>query len=104
MGEIGLDRREYLYDLTYCDIVLIGRGYDRRCRQMWSSARWATFMLMASFQGGDMMAKNGFHSPKDLIQFPWERKTVIITEDEQKALMREIEAFNKAKKKSKPQP
>ena len=30
MGEIGRDRREYLYEMSYCDIVLIQRGYRRR--------------------------------------------------------------------------
>lgn len=30
MGEIGRDRREYLYDMSYCDILLIQRGYRRR--------------------------------------------------------------------------
>ena len=30
MGEIGRDRHEYLYDMTYCDILLIRRGYRRR--------------------------------------------------------------------------
>ena len=30
MGEIGRDRREYLYEMSYCDILLIQRGYYRR--------------------------------------------------------------------------
>lgn len=30
MGEIGRDRREYLFDMSYCDILLIQRGYRRR--------------------------------------------------------------------------
>lgn len=30
MGEIGRDRLEYLYDMTYCEITLIIRGYRRR--------------------------------------------------------------------------
>ena len=30
MGEIGRDRREYLYEMSYCDIMLIQRGYRRR--------------------------------------------------------------------------
>ena len=30
MGEIGRDRMEYLYDMSYCDILLIQRGYRRR--------------------------------------------------------------------------
>lgn len=30
MGEIGRDRSEYLYEMSYCDIYLIQRGYRRR--------------------------------------------------------------------------
>lgn len=30
MGEIGRDRLEYLYEMSYCDILLIQRGYYRR--------------------------------------------------------------------------
>lgn len=30
VGEIGRDRREYLYEMSYCDILLIIRGYRRR--------------------------------------------------------------------------
>jgi hypothetical protein len=30
VGEIGRDRMEYLYDMSYCDILLIQRGYRRR--------------------------------------------------------------------------
>ena len=30
MGEIGRDRREFLYQMTYCEIALIVRGYRRR--------------------------------------------------------------------------
>ena len=30
MGEIGRDRREYLYEMTYCEILLIRRGYRKR--------------------------------------------------------------------------
>lgn len=30
MGEIGRDRREFLFSMTYCEILLIVRGYRRR--------------------------------------------------------------------------
>ena len=102
MGEIGINRKEYLYDLTWCDIILIERGYYRRNRDLWSSARWSTYYIMSSFVGSEGMAKSNIHSPKDLLQFPWEKKTVVITEDEQKQLMKEIEAFNNSQ--GKPQP
>jgi hypothetical protein len=30
VGEIGRDRKEFLYEMSYCDIMLIIRGYRRR--------------------------------------------------------------------------
>ena len=30
MGEIGRDRREYLFEMSYCDNLLIQRGYRSR--------------------------------------------------------------------------
>ena len=102
VGEIGIPRIEYLYDLTLCDMMLIERGYDRRHRQMWSSTRWSTFYIMSAFQGGKQMAENGIYSPSDLLKFPWEKEKVVISEEEQKQLMQEIEAYNEMI--SKPQP
>ena len=93
MGEIGIDRKEYLYDLTNCDLLLIERGYDRRHRQLWSSTRWSTFYVMSAFQGSEQMAKNGIYSPSDLIKFPWEKEKVVISKEDQEQLMREIEAY-----------
>lgn len=72
VGEIGIPRREYLYELDYVDIVQIERGYERRQRHRWSATRWQTFCLMNAFAGGDAMKKNGIHTPQDLIHFPWD--------------------------------
>lgn len=70
MGEIGVPRHEYLYELSYCEIVLIARGYSRRSREMWSAVRWQTYSLML-VSGADMR-KAGISSPADLLPFPWE--------------------------------
>ncbi len=72
VGEIGISRREYLYELDYLDMVQIERGYERRHRHEWSIARWETFHLMAAFCGGKNLQESGIHSPVDLIQFPWD--------------------------------
>lgn len=72
VGEIGIPRREYLYELDYLDMVQIERGYERRHRHAWSIGRWQTFHLMAAFCGGENLQKSGIHSPIDLIRFPWD--------------------------------
>ena len=72
VGEIGIPRREYLYELDYIDMVQIERGYERRHRHAWSIGRWQTFHLMAAFCGGDNLRKSGINGPSDLLKFPWD--------------------------------
>lgn len=72
VGEIGIPRREYLYELDYLDMVQIERGYERRHRHAWSIGRWETFHLMAAFCGGKNLQESGIHTPVDLIRFPWD--------------------------------
>ena len=91
MGEIGVNRHQYLYDLTWSDLVLIERGYDRRCRHLWSAVRWSTFYTLSGFVGGEQMKKSGIASPSDLLKLPWERKPKVAAtepspEDEQRML------------------
>ena len=70
MGEIGLNRKEYLYDLQFWEMLLISRGYDRRHRDMWSATRWQTFYLMSVSMCD--LKKAGIYRPTDLIRFPWD--------------------------------
>ena len=72
VGEIGIPRREYLYELDYLDMVQIERGYERRHRHAWSIGRWQTFHLMAAFCGTEALRKSNIHTPTDLIKFPWD--------------------------------
>ena len=72
VGEIGIPRREYLYELDYLDMVQIERGYERRHRHAWSIGRWETFHLMAAFCGTEALSKSNIHTPTDLIKFPWD--------------------------------
>ena len=71
MGEIGIPRCEYLYDLEYWEIVLIVRGYFRKSREMWSATRWQTYNLMCVSMAD--LKKVGIYRPTDLIRFPWEK-------------------------------
>lgn len=72
MGEIGIPRREFLYDLNFTDLLMIERGYERRHRHLWSSTRWQTYHLMSALAGSDALKKAGIHSLADLISFPWD--------------------------------
>ena len=74
MGEIGLNRLEYLYDLTFCDLLLIERGYEMRHRHLWFAERWGTFYTMMAFCGSENMKKSGLNNPTDLLHLPWDNQ------------------------------
>ena len=71
MGEIGISRREFLYEIDFWEARRIVRGYDRRHRTMWSATRWHAFNIMSAMPYVDMK-KAGLNRPSDLIQFPWD--------------------------------
>ena len=95
VGEIGIPRREYLYELKFSDIVLIQRGYASRSRGMWSATRWQTYRIMEAFVGSEGMIKANLNSPKDLMEFPWEKDAPPpLTDDEVKQIQEELAALN----------
>lgn len=95
MGEIGIPRREYLYELAFKDIILIERGYHARSRNLWSATRWQTYYTMMSTIGSDGMRKAGITSPKDLMEFPWEKDAPPpISESDMTMLRQEMDAIN----------
>jgi hypothetical protein len=70
VGEIGIPRREYLYDLTHTDMILIRRGYIRRFHPHWEMARLIahqTHYCMGVAPG------ESAKTPTEWITFPWER-------------------------------
>ena len=70
VGEIGIARREYLYELQYLDLLQIERGNERRHRHEWSIARWQTYMLMSVSMAD--LKKAGIYKPTDILKFPWD--------------------------------
>ena len=92
VGEIGIPRREVLYELQYWEIILIIRGYFRRYHPGWEQAR-----LIAYNAAHCMGAKN----PPTITQwlkFPWERDHAEeISDDEVNEIRKQIEAENQAK-------
>ena len=92
VGEIGIDRREFLYELKLWEIILITRGYFRRYHPGWEQAR-----LIAYNAAHCMGAKN----PPTITQwlkFPWERDHAEeISDDEVNEIRKQIEAENQEK-------
>lgn len=93
VGEIGISPDAFCR-LKWWEVRSIIRGYNRRYRNMWSATRWQTYNIMASFCGGDNLSKNGLHSPKDLLPFPWEQTRTVVTPDDVKQLQAEMAAIN----------
>ena len=92
VGEIGIPRREVLYELQYWEIILIIRGYFRRYHPGWEQAR-----LIAYNAAHCMGAKN----PPTITQwlkFPWEHEHADeISDDEVNEIRKQIKAENQAK-------
>ena len=68
VGEIGIPRREFLYDLKFWEIVLIIRGYLKRYHPGWEQARLVAYNAAH--------AMGGKHQPPPITQwisFPWEK-------------------------------
>ena len=99
MGEIGISRHTFYYELRWWEVKAIVRGYNRRYRNMWSATRWQTYNIMSAQVGSDGMRKSNINKPTDLIEFPWERETVHVNVsqediDEMQALMDSMNAQN----------
>lgn len=94
MGEIGISRLEYLYELQFWEIILIVKGYSHRNREMWSAIRWQTYCLMATQAD---LKKAGIYGPMDLMRFPWEDNKDTspgISAEQYEALQRDMREHN----------
>lgn len=70
VGEIGIPRREFLYELRYWEIICITRGYFRRYHPMYDAAR------IVAHQVHYCMGVPKGQSPKtpyEWLPFTWER-------------------------------
>jgi hypothetical protein len=66
VGEIGISRHEFLYELRLWEIILITRGYFKRYHPGWEQAR-----LIAYNAAHCMGAKNA-PTITNWLKFPWE--------------------------------
>lgn len=71
VGEVGISRKEFLYDLKLWEVRSIIKGYRCRSHAIWESARLNAFFSMSAMAD---LRKSGIHRDTDLIKFPWEKK------------------------------
>ena len=88
---------DYLYRLSYADLLLISRGYENRKRDLWSATRWQTYNLMLVSMAD--IKKAGINSPKDLMPLPWDEtgekeEQVKITQEEINRMREDMRRMN----------
>ena len=90
VGEIGIPRREFLYDIDFQEVKLIIRGYRKRERTTCNMIRWQTFWLLHN--GMADLKKAGINVPEDLISFPWDKEDedIDLPTDEEVADMQDL--------------
>ena len=78
MGEVGIYWRDYLYELSFAQILLISRGYHARHHSGWEQARLIAYN--AAFAFG---SKTTPPPADEWLPFPWEKQPDIeLTEEE----------------------
>jgi hypothetical protein len=92
VGEIGIDRREFLYELKLWEIILITRGYFKRYHPGWEQAR------LIAYNAAHCMGAKNTPTITQWLKFPWERDHAEeISDDEVNEIRKQIEAENQAK-------
>ena len=93
VGEMGRNRRDYLYEMEYWEIVLIIRGYRRRNILQYQLQRQQIFASTFAFAGNKDNKK-----PEDLVPMYFDyyidMSEEAITEEEQNELLDEIAEIN----------
>lgn len=103
MGEVGISRHEFYYELKWWEVKAIVRGYNRRHRHLWSATRWQTYNLMSAQAGSEALRKAGIYKPTDLIKFPWEKNVSPVSDDDIADLQAELDAINNNNKETEQQ-
>ena len=84
VGEIGINRREFLYELRLWEIILITRGYFKRYHPGWEQARLIAYHAAHAF--------GSKHQPPPVTQwlpFPWEKAVTELPSDDEVNEIRE---------------
>jgi hypothetical protein len=94
VGEIGMPRHDFLWEMAWWEILSVVRGYRKRCREWMVMTRWQTLVLCNTWG-----AK--FERPTDLLEFNWEReRKEEVSDDEINEMRRKIQEINENSRKS----
>lgn len=92
VGEIGRDRREFLYDMEWCDIVLIIRGYSRRNILMYQLQRITAYGAFHAFSGDPSHKGPEGWLPLYFDKYGRDEEHGILTQEEYDDLMADLRA------------
>ena len=93
VGEIGIPRREYLYEMMFVDILLTVRGYFNRHHYGWEQARFVAYHVrycMGVKKDEVVPVIEKWHP------FPWDRDTTphnLPTPEEEAELQADMQNF-----------
>lgn len=97
MGEIGISRHEFYYDLRWWEVKAIIRGYNARHHHGWEQAR-----LVAYNARFCMGSKDPIPVISDWLKFSWEtKKAEPVPKEIQDQLQAEMAAMNEQLAKQK---
>lgn len=92
VGEIGISREDFLYEMQFWEVQRVVMGYRERQKAAWEVARWQTFWLM---QVG--MADTSKVNFDNLLRLPWDETPQgdEPSQEEIDRLREELRAYNR---------
>ena len=99
MGEIGISRHEFLYELTYWEVLRIIRGYRRRGRLRDQLIAEAVFAAMHTMRDSKGKTVKDFFPGLFEDDDDDDREPADITDEEIAELQAEMDAWNMANQK-----
>lgn len=92
VGEIGIPRREFLYDILFWEARRIIRGYNARHHHSWEQARLIAYNARFCMGVGKEQTAP---TVTEWLKFPWEKEdTAPISDEDHNELLAEMETIN----------
>lgn len=98
VGEIGIDRRTFLYGMRFWEIRSVVRGYGKRVEKMLTNTRMLAYLITA-YNGMTDLKKAGIFNVHDFWPLPWDDSGRTDgqqpTAEEVEALRRKLRDYNR---------
>lgn len=100
MGEIGVPRREFLFDIQFWEVRRIIRGYRSKQDSLFVVMRHLAYMIMQT--GMADLRKSGFNSPADILPLQSDKPDhdTQLSDDEVEEIRRKLQKENARRKQA----